>query len=33
MTDAVERAPRMPKVRGLREDAFNLPNMLTMRAS
>ena len=30
MTDAVERAPRIPKVRGLREDAFNLPNMLTM---
>lgn len=30
MTEAVERAARMPKVRGLKEDAFNLPNMLTM---
>ena len=27
---SVEKAARAPKVRGLREDAFNLPNLLTM---
>lgn len=31
MTEAsIEKAPRLPKARGLREDAFNLPNLLTM---
>jgi CDP-diacylglycerol---glycerol-3-phosphate 3-phosphatidyltransferase len=31
MSDAsVEKAGRLPKVRGLKEDAFNLPNILTM---
>ena len=31
MSDAsVEKAARLPKVRGLKEDAFNLPNILTM---
>jgi len=30
MTDSVEKAGRLPKVRGLKEDAFNLPNILTM---
>jgi CDP-diacylglycerol--glycerol-3-phosphate 3-phosphatidyltransferase len=27
---SVEKAARLPKVRGLKEDAFNLPNILTM---
>jgi CDP-diacylglycerol--glycerol-3-phosphate 3-phosphatidyltransferase len=27
---SVEKAGRLPKVRGLKEDAFNLPNILTM---
>lgn len=31
MTEAsIEKAARLPKARGLREDAFNLPNLLTM---
>jgi CDP-diacylglycerol--glycerol-3-phosphate 3-phosphatidyltransferase len=30
MSDVVERAARLPRVRGLKEDAFNLPNILTM---
>jgi CDP-diacylglycerol---glycerol-3-phosphate 3-phosphatidyltransferase len=31
MTDlSVEKAARLPKVRGLKEDALNLPNILTM---
>lgn len=27
---SVEKAARLPKVRGLKEDAFNLPNIITM---
>jgi CDP-diacylglycerol---glycerol-3-phosphate 3-phosphatidyltransferase len=27
---SVEKAARLPKVRGLKQDAFNLPNLLTM---
>ena len=30
MSDVVEKAARLPRVRGLKEDAFNLPNILTM---
>lgn len=30
MSDVVQPAARAPRVRGLKEDAFNLPNILTM---
>jgi CDP-diacylglycerol---glycerol-3-phosphate 3-phosphatidyltransferase len=30
MSDVVEKAAPLPRVRGLKEDAFNLPNILTM---